>query len=176
MKDMVLLYDGCCVFEIVILNYFLKATGSQLVFCSPQGKTVRAMEGYSLNADMSIEEADWTDVRSFIVPGGEIANINDAAVTSAIEQLNNDKVLIAGICAGVNVLDQAGILKNIRSTISTGEDCVRDRHVITAKANAYVDFAIETAKALDLFEDEADLQETISFWKEHRPADKGAEI
>ena len=76
----------------------------------------------------------------------------------------------------MNVLDQAGILKNIRSTISTGEDCVRDGHVITAKANAYVDFAIETAKALDLFEDEADLQETISFWKEHRPADKGAEI
>ena len=41
-----------------------------------------------------------------------------------------------------------------------------DRNILTARANAYVDFAIEAAKALDLFEDEADLLETIAFWKE----------
>ncbi|MCI9633223.1 MAG: hypothetical protein HFH18_08280, partial [Ruminococcus sp.] len=45
-----------------------------------------------------------------------------------------------------------------------------DRHVITARANAYVDFAVETAKELDLFEDEADLRETIDFWKYHKRA------
>ena len=32
-------------------------------------------------------------------------------------------------------------------------------------ANAYVDFAIEVAKELGLFESEEDLQETIGFWK-----------
>ena len=67
------------------------------------------------------------------------------------------------------MLDKAGILKDIRSTRSVEqEDCVRDGNVVTARANAYVDFAIEAAKALDLFEDEADLQETISFWKNHQ--------
>jgi len=37
--------------------------------------------------------------------------------------------------------------------------------VITARANGYVDFAIEVAKKLDLFEDEDDLKETIAFWR-----------
>ena len=40
--------------------------------------------------------------------------------------------------------------------------------MITSRANAYVDFAIETAKALNLFRDEQDLQETIDFWKNHK--------
>lgn len=35
-------------------------------------------------------------------------------------------------------------------------DCVREENIITARANAYVDFAIEVGKALNLFEDEAD--------------------
>ena len=57
-----------------------------------------------------------------------------------------------------------------KSIRSEDLDVVNDRHVITARANAYVDFAVETAKELDLFEDEADLQETIDFWKYHKRA------
>lgn len=169
MKDVVLLYDDCCIYEIVILNYFLKVTGSELLFCSLQGKTVRAMEGYSMNVDLPLEEVELSEVRSFIVPGGEIANIDDTLVMDIIRRLHRKNVLIAGICAGVDVLAKAGILNDIRSSHSVmQEDCVKDGNVITARANAYVDFAIETAKALDLFEDEADLQETISFWKNHQ--------
>ena len=73
--------------------------------------------------------------------------------------------MIAAICAGVNLLDDAGILKGISSTQSADLDLVNSSRVITARANAYVDFAIETAKELDLFTDEEDLQETIVFWK-----------
>ncbi len=47
---------------------------------------------------------------------------------------------------------------------------MRDGNVITARANAYADFAIEAGKALDLFEDETDLQETIDFWKYYKRA------
>lgn len=146
MKDVVLLYDDCCIYEVVILNYFLKVTGSDLLFCSLQGKTVRAMEGYSINADLPLEKLELSDIRSFIVPGGEIANIDDALVTDIIRQLHRKNVLIAGICAGVDVLEKAGILNDIRSTRSVmQEDCVKDGNVITARANAYVDFAIEAA-------------------------------
>ncbi|MCI9137563.1 MAG: hypothetical protein HFH48_08360 [Lachnospiraceae bacterium] len=42
---------------------------------------------------------------------------------------------------------------------------INDGRVITARANAYVDFAIEIAKELNLFTDEEDLRETIDFWK-----------
>ena len=42
------------------------------------------------------------------------------------------------------------------------------KNVITARANAYVDFAVEVAKKLDLFASEADLQETINFCKHYQ--------
>ena len=44
---------------------------------------------------------------------------------------------------------------------------VSDRNVTTARANAYVDFAIEVAKKLNLFESEEDVQGTIDFWKHY---------
>ena len=75
--------------------------------------------------------------------------------------------MIAGICAGVDVLDRAGILCDVQSTHSTDEDWVSDRNVTTARANAYVDFAIEVAKKLNLFESEEDVQGTIDFWKHY---------
>lgn len=85
---------------------------------------------------MSLEELEKESIRSFIVPGGKISEV-----------------------------DNAGILCDVKSTHSTDEDFVNDKNIITARANAYVDFAIEVAKKLELFADENDLQETIDFWK-----------
>lgn len=168
MKNIVLLYNECCVYEIVILNYFLKFTNCDVTFCSLGDKTITSMEGYSLNVDKTLAEIDLQDVRTLVIPGGTIASIDNAPVWEVIQRLHAQNALVAAICAGVDVLDHAGILKGIRSTHSTDEDCVRDGNVITSRANGYVDFAIETAKALDLFEDETDLQETIDFWKNYK--------
>lgn len=168
MKDIVLLYDGCCVYEIVILNYFLNFTGSQVQFCSLGQDTIRSMEGYSMNVDVHLEDVDLEHVRSFIVPGGTVKNIDRPLVLETLRTLAERGTLVAGICAGVDILDKSGILEGRRSTHSTEEDWVRDGNIITARANAYVDFAIETAKALGLFTDEQDLQETIDFWKHYR--------
>lgn len=66
------------------------------------------------------------------------------------------------------MLDNAGLLCDVKSTHSTDEDLVYDKNIITARANAYVDFAIEVAKKLDLFTSEEDLQETIEFWKYYK--------
>ena len=59
-------------------------------------------------------------------------------------------------------------LCDVKSTHSSDEDWVTDKNVITARANAYVDFAVEVAKKLDLFASEDDLQETINFWKHYQ--------
>ena len=168
MKDVVLLYDDCCIYEIVILNYFLKATESDLVFCSLDGKAIKAMEGYSIHPDAMLKDIDLSEVRSFIIPGGDISHIDQDIVYDCLKTLHSADVLIAGICAGVNVLEKADLLKGIRSTHMKEYDCILDQNILTARANAYVDFAIEAAKALDLFEDEADLLETIAFWKEFK--------
>ena len=144
MKDVFLVYDRCCFYEIVILSYFLNYSPCDLVFCSPDGKPVRAMEGFSVHVDASLEDLDKAQIRSFIVPGGAVSGIDTA---------------------GVDVLDHAGILHDVKSTHASDDDWVCDKQVATARANAYVDFALAVAKKLGLFASETDLQETIRFWK-----------
>lgn len=168
MKHVFLLYEKCCLYEIVILNYFLNFKERDVIFYSLDGKSIHTMEGYSVNVDKSLEEVDLSEVQCLVVPGGPVKQINEEKVRTIIRTLCKKKVLIAGICAGVDLLDDAGILKEIRSTHSTEEDVVKDGNVITARANAYVDFAIAVAKELDLFEDEADVKETIEFWKNYK--------
>lgn len=168
MKDVFLLYDTSCFFEIVILNYFMSLTGCEIIYCSLDGQPVRAMEGYSVNADMALKDVDSRQIRSFFVPGGDISAIDTDEVREYLQELKSRQVLIGGICAGVDLLARAGILDDRDSTRSSDLDIVSDGHVITARANAYVDFAIEAAKELGLFEDEADMQETIDFWKYHK--------
>lgn len=168
MKDVFLVYDKSCFYEIVILNYFMSFSNCDMVFCSLDGNPVRTMEGFSVNVDMPLEAPEKDQIRSFILPGGNIAEIDTPEVKSYLQALMKREILIAGICAGVDVLDHAGILCDVKSTHSSDEDWVTDKNVITARANAYVDFAVEVAKKLDLFASEDDLQETINFWKHYQ--------
>lgn len=168
MKDVFLVYDKCCFYEIVILNYYMSFSNCDMVFCSLDGNPIKAMEGFSVNVDMSLKDLDKEQIRSFIVPGGNIAEINNTEVMNYLQDLKSKEVLIAAICAGVDVLDNAGILQDVKSTHSIDEDFVSDKNIITARANAYVDFAIEVAKKLDLFMSGEDLQETVDFWKNYK--------
>ena len=167
MKDVFLVYNTSCFYEIIILNYFMSFTNCDVILCSLDGKPVKTMEGYSVNVDRALKDVEKEQIRSFIVPGGNISNIDNEEVKQYLQELKKRNILIAGICAGVDVLDHAGVLSDVCSTHSTDFDIVNDYHVITARANAYVDFAIETAKELGLFTNEEDLQETIGFWKNY---------
>lgn len=168
MKDVFLVYNTSCFYEIVILNYFMSVTNCDVILCSLDGQPVKTMEGYSVNVDMALKDVGKEQIRSFIVPGGNIAGIENEEVRTYLQELKKKQVLIAGICAGVDVLEHVGILDDVTSTHSTDLDIVNDNHVITARANAYVDFAIEVAKELNLFSGDEDLQETIDFWKNYK--------
>ena len=124
------------------------------------------MEGYSINTAGILNAINPTDVELLIVPGGDITPIDKEDIWNYLRLVNKNHGLITGICAGVDVLEHAGLLDGIDSTHSTDLDVAVCGNIITARANGYVDFAIETAKKLNLFEDEADLQETIAFWRE----------
>jgi putative intracellular protease/amidase len=127
------------------------------------------MEGFRVAADQSIEEIEVSKAKSIILTGGNINNVKSEQVTKILQEANNKGILIGAICAGVDVLEEAGLLQGIISTHSTEDrDAVTDQNIVTARANAYVDFAIEVAKKQELFEDEVDLQETINFWKYHK--------
>ena len=160
MKNVFLVYDDCCFYEIVILNYFMKFTGQDVVICS--------LNGYSVNVDMALKDVEIDNIKSLIIPGGDIKTICNEEIYELIRDLVKKEIIVAAICAGVNVLENAGVLKDTKSTHSEDTDIYNDKKVITARANAYVDFAIEVAKELNLFKDEVDLKETIDFWKFHK--------
>ncbi|MBE5900402.1 MAG: hypothetical protein E7280_00685 [Lachnospiraceae bacterium] len=168
MKTVVLLYETCCIYEIVITNYFLKVCGHDLVFATTDGNAITAQEGFSLNATCALSEINPKDVELLLVPGGNISSISNEEVYSFIRAVVDNNHLVAGICNGVDELDNAGILEGMESTHSVKENLVVGDNVITARANMYVDMAIAIGKKMNLFKDEADLQETIDFWKLHK--------
>ncbi|SDB13711.1 Putative intracellular protease/amidase [Pseudobutyrivibrio sp. YE44] len=168
MKTVVLLYETCCIYEIVITNYFLQCCNHELVFVTTDGNSVVAQEKFSLNATCALQDIDPKEVELLLVPGGDISSIANEEVYSFIRAVVDNKQLVAGICNGVDELDNAGVLKGIESTHSCKEPLVVGDHVITARANMYVDMAIAIGKKMNLFADEADLQETVDFWKLHK--------
>ena len=168
MKAIVLLYNTCCIYEIVILNYFLKYSGINTEYLSLDGKPITAMEGYSINTSEKLMSIAPNSVGLMIIPGGDIKEIDIPAVWNYLKGVNGHSGMIAAICAGVDVLDHAGILDGIISTHSSELDVVVDGNVITSRANGYVDFAIEVSGKLGLFKDEKDLQETTAFWRDHQ--------
>ncbi len=163
-----IIYDECCFYEMVILSYFMNYTKQDMKFCTLNGKSIKCAEGFCVDSDHSIDEIDVTKARSIILPGGNIDNVKSEKLVKLLQMAKSKDILIGAICAGVDVLDESGILQKVCSTHTKDMDVVNDNNVITARANAYVDFAIEVAKELNLFEDENDLQETIDFWKFHK--------
>ena len=168
MDTVVLLYNSSCIYEIVILNYFLHYTGKKVRFTSIDGKPITAMEGYSINVDGKFSDIDVNDIELLVVPGGNIQEIDVPRVWDSLKDIQASDKLIAAICAGVDVLDHAGVLEGVLSTHSSELDVVVSNKIITSRANGYVDFAIEVAKKMDLFKDEDDIRETISFWKNYQ--------
>ena len=168
MKTVVLLCETCCVYEIVVTNYFLQFSGHEIVFATVDGNSVTAQERFSLNATCALNEIDPKEVELLLVPGGNISSIANEEVYSFIRAVIDNKQLVAGICNGVDELENAGILEGIESTHSVKKALVVGEYVITARANMYVDMAIAIGKKMNLFKDEADLQETIDFWKLHK--------
>lgn len=166
MKTVVLLYDTSCIYEIVILNYFLKVTGKEMLFVSLDGKEITATEGYRIEPEGRLDQVDPKDLELLVIPGGDITKIDTREVWGYLKRVHNSGGRIAAICAGVDVVEHAGLLEGIESTHSCEKDVVTSDRITTSKANGYVDFAIEVAKQMELFEDEADLQETIAFWRE----------
>lgn len=116
MPTVVLLYNTCCIYEIVILNYFLRFTGKDVVFVSVDGNSITSTEGYSVNVSGNLADIDVANVELMVVPGGNIKEIDNVPVYEYLQNVKVKKGIIVGICARVDVPEHAGILEGIPST------------------------------------------------------------
>lgn len=186
MTNYFLIYNDCCFYEIVLLGYFMKysAAGEQpCAYCmaggnvksnglqTPDTAEIRTSEGFRVKPNVFLRDIRPEEVQSFIIPGGNIEHAGGEELKNFLLKLDQSTTAVGAICAGVDLLEAAGFL-NGRSTVRTGNAlAVRDGLLITARPNGYVDFAVEVGKAVGLFTDEDDIQETLDFFKYHKNAD-----
>lgn len=84
---------------------------------------VETAHGVKIQADMLIEDADFSDADLLMLPGGlpGATNLNDhAGVKKAVFEQNARGKMVAAICAGPMVLGGLGLLKGKRATCYPG--------------------------------------------------------
>ncbi|WP_342417113.1 DJ-1/PfpI family protein [Paenibacillus sp. FSL R10-2782] len=183
MKTYVFIYEGFVQFEIMLATYFLRTRGEIIPFAISKDP-VTSYEGFSVLPLCSIDQVDMESVDLLVIPGGDISGVAaNKHLHKLLQQLHQNKKGIGAICGGTLLLGQAGVLNGRSFTTNVVEEMeklgpqgtfvntnvVTDGHIVTAKANAYVDFGIELGKLMDIYKNEQDLEETISFFKYFEP-------
>lgn len=166
----VILYPGCIFFEMALVIELL-AEKYQIVFATPDGSDHDASNGSLVRANTSYLNIDLTNCRAILIPGGDPELIKDNKIIFDVIQSANDKELwLAAICAGPLVLAKASVLRGkkiahgynskqlefLQSYFDgvqiTEEKFICDGNIITAKPDAYIDFAVEIACRLSVVE------------------------
>lgn len=179
MKTYVLVYEGFAHFEVILATYFLKFKG-EIITVGLNKDEIISLEGFKIIPHITLEEVNLSDVDVFILPGGEPNKLYDNTyLYDILSNLNEKNIVMAAICAGPIHFAKAGILKGKKYTTSLDvkehnvfdsskyihQNIVVDGNIITAKPTGYVDFAIEIGKVMDIYDGEADLVETMNFFK-----------
>ena len=118
----------------------------------------------SVNADITIAEADFRICDMIVLPGGKLGTENLAEnniLCDELKRFNADGDYIAAICAAPSLLGSLGILEGKRATVYPGmEDTLKgafpmknrvvvDGNVITSKGpGTAMDFAVEIVAIL----------------------------
>lgn len=153
-----LLTDGFEDIEALETLDILRRAGLDTKTVGIAEKTVTSSHDVTVMCDMLLEEADFSDMRMLILPGGpgHTAFSESEKVRALIASASEQGLYIAAICASPSVIGKMGLLKGRRftcfpgfeDTVSGGiyspEKVVSDGKFITARgAGAASDFGFE---------------------------------
>ncbi len=175
------LYDSFSEFEMTLACYYINLEEDfQIIYIGYKKSPIKSAGGLSVIPDKTVEEiSSIKDVEGIIIPGG-IERIVKPELEKLIKELNDDKKLIAAICAGPEFLAKIGLLKGKKytTTVSPSEfeeknkedpfpresyveaRIVRDDNLITAKGSAFTDFALEIWDFLNIYEYDNEKEES----------------
>ncbi len=165
MKIMVFLADGFEEVEALTVVDYLRRKDIEVDMISITKEiNVKGAHGIEVVTDKNIEDVDIDNYEGAVIPGGLPGATNlqkSTMVRDIVKDLYKQGKLIAAICAGPIVLQEAGIIDNKDFTCYPGfqnevfggnyvdKSLVRDANIITAKGPALaVDFALEIIKYL----------------------------
>lgn len=183
MKTFIFIYEGFASFETIFTGLFMKS-GGDVVTVSKDYSVITSSEGFKYVPDKLLSNINPDEVDAFVIPGGNPGTLlKDNELVNLLKELQLRNKLIGAICAAPVHLANSGILKGKNYTCSLGnefkelfssskyieEDVVVDGNIVTAKGNAYIDFAMEIGKMLNVFEDTDEIQETVNYFKNIAP-------
>ncbi|MGZ3694290.1 MAG: DJ-1/PfpI family protein [Bdellovibrionota bacterium] len=170
-KQIVLfLYPGC-IFNEVALALELLAQKFEILPSTPDGSDHVASNGLIISVKSAYSEINLKNCAAILVPGGNPKSVKDnEEMDELLVEANAEGLLLAAICAGPFVLAKAGVLKGkkiahgydqerldfLRSyfegVILTDLPVVKDGNVLTAKPEAFIDFAVDLSTELGAVE------------------------
>jgi putative intracellular protease/amidase len=173
-------YETFVNFESALACHYIAQDKSyNVIYVGYESSFVKSLGGMKVIPDMKLSDITSTsDIHGIIIPGG-VDIIIKPELQNIISKLMEEKKMIAAICGGPEYLAKLGILNDKKYTCSmeaeeykekNEEDpfprknyvearVVRDQNVITAKGNAFVDFALEIWDFLELYEYETEKEE-----------------
>lgn len=101
----------------------LRRAGVEVTTVGINGKIVKGSHGIGVEADMTLEEADFSDLEMIVLPGGlgGVASCRASkAAMDALAKAWQDGKLVAAICAGPTVLADLGITDGKNCTCYPG--------------------------------------------------------
>ncbi|MDF2921947.1 MAG: hypothetical protein K0R57_861 [Paenibacillaceae bacterium] len=171
-KVLCFISDSFADFEITLVFHKLRNVGrKEVVTVGYSRDAVTSESGLLYLPHATVREAiGWTDVEGLIIPGGPIRP-QQPELTELIRKLDREQIMLAAICNGPQYLGRAGILDTAAYTTSCSPDKMRelgsdnpfpaanyveervvaDRHIITGKGRAFVDFSFAIFEYLDIY-------------------------
>ena len=124
MKKVACLFaDGTEELELLAVVDVLRRGGVKADLISISGKMPVSAHGVAIEADLLIEEAEFEQYDAIYIPGGSggaESLSKHPAVLEAVRTFNKASKILAAICAGPIVLEEAGILKGHTGTSYPG--------------------------------------------------------
>ena len=165
-KALVIFYPHCIEFEAILAAQVLHGENLTIDVATPEGADYDGPSGIALRATHSYADVHPDEYRVVIVPGGNTkAVLGNETLMRILKMANDAGATFGAICAGPLLLARAGLLKGRRFTHGYGPDSllpdwqggtfedlpvVVDGNIVTAKPQAYIDFAIEVLYAAGL--------------------------
>lgn len=160
----VLLGTGFEEVEAIAPVDLLRRAGIPVLTVGVDGKSVSGSHGITVEADITLEQLDLTDLEMIVLPGGlggvATARSSQPALDALRFAYENDKY-VAAICAGPTVLAELGIIGARKATCYPGCErgmaeatmqevaCVTDGKLITgASAGCAISFGLTLIEAL----------------------------
>ncbi len=180
MKTLVFLADGFEEVEALTVVDYLRRVDIEVDMVSiNKDKEVQGAHGIKVIGDKLIKDIQADDYEAAVIPGGLPGATNlqeNKDVIEIVRKLNEKEKLLAAICAGPVVLQEAGVIKdknftcypgfqdNIKDGNYSDQATVRDGNIITGKGPYLaVDFALEIVDYLLGSEKKDELKKDILY-------------